>query len=105
MYGFENQGAYLPEVDQGLLPVQVEAHMRSRCILLQFPNHGPIDTCGFFLPHRVNSNVITPAQQKVPILTPTMSAFHATSKKTAIYVMLKWAGSTAISTNHLSRLS
>ena len=61
MYGFEGRGAYLPEVDQELLPVQVKADVCSRSILLQFTNHRPIDTCVFFsiLPHhQVNPNYV-----------------------------------------------
>ena len=41
----------------------------------------------------------------MPTLTPMMSASHVIEKKTAIYVILSWAGSTPISTNPLLRLS
>ena len=41
----------------------------------------------------------------MPTLTPMMSVSHATEKKTAIYAILSWAGSTHISTNPLLRPS
>ena len=103
MHGFENQGTYLPEVDQKLLPVPLEVDVRSRSILLQFTDPWPTDTYVFVLPHKINSNYL--AQQKRTTLTPMMSASHATERKMAICVMLKWAGLTPISTNPMSRPS
>ena len=52
---------------------------------------------------KVDSNYL--AQQKLPTLTLMMSAPHATKKKMATYAMLRWAGSTPISTNPLSKPS
>lgn len=51
--------------------------------------------------HKVNSKHLT--VQKIPTLTPMMSASHATKKKMAIYATLRWAGSTPILTNPQSR--
>ena len=49
MHGFEGQGTYLPEVDQDLLPVQVQVYMRPSQHLLQYTNLRSSDTCVFFV--------------------------------------------------------